>query len=178
MSETTKVRPKMDAEVFLSTYRKDREMEDTVKAIKADWKGFRESASGAGLDLIAFKATLNILKLEPRRAKEVLGNLLLYLRFLGQDLFDQGDLFESNSSLESLTKKVRDDQANWEAERNGRKAGLSGETPVDANPCEVGSDAFARWRTAWYEGEEERKAAERAKADKEDNPDEGGGEDT
>lgn len=143
----------LEPEIFLSQHRRISDWLLKADEFKASGKAALNTAKATGVNLDAYKMVKKWAKQDREQVEKNLRDALLMARLLDLGLFDQMDLFasETNSALSGLTAKVMTDHKEWEAERAGYDEGKSG-SPLDNNPHAPGSPLHERFIVGWHGG--------------------------
>lgn len=153
----------LEPETFLQAHRRITDWKQKVEELAASGKAAANTANALGINLKAYKAALRLGKMQRTEAEEYLRKTLLYARWLDLGLFNQEDLFASNtgsdSEMQGFTSKVVREHKAWEAEREGYENGKFSD-PLDNNPHPAGSEFHQRYVVGWHDGAAYRKEAE------------------
>jgi ribosome modulation factor len=145
--------PSIPPEVFLALYRVIKEAQRRKEEAAAGYKGARERAKEAGVDMNALKIMEHLAKLDDADAELRMRQALKYSEWIGLPFATQPDMFPTPGGSEMLTDKLVGDHKEWQAEQNGYAAGKDG-APADHNPHAPGSSLAQRWMSGWHDGQE------------------------
>jgi ribosome modulation factor/uncharacterized protein (UPF0335 family) len=149
-------RTQLEPEIFLKRFRSIADKALEAEDAKAAWKSEVEAGKAGGIDIKALKLVLKLRKMDTREAQAMLRHAILYLRWLGLNLLDQEELFDSaGPSTTGLTEQVIATHAAWEAGNQGYQAGKAGH-PLDSNPYAPGTETNQRWAAEWYDGADDK----------------------
>lgn len=145
-------RTEIEPEVFLKRFRNISDKDLPVEEAKAARNSEVQAAKSSGIHIGALKLVNKLRKMDVRDAQAHLRYTILYLRWLGLNLLDQEEIFDSaGASTAGLTQEVISTHAAWEAGTQGYKAGKAGH-PLDSNPYAPGTETNQRWAAEWYDG--------------------------
>jgi ribosome modulation factor/uncharacterized protein (UPF0335 family) len=151
-------RTQLEPEIFLKRFRSIADKATDAEDAKAAWKSEVEAGKASGVDIKALKLVYKLRKMDTRDAQAMLRHTILYLRWLGLNLLDQEELFDSaGPSTTGLTEQVIATHAAWEAGNQGYQAGKAGH-PLDSNPYAPGTETYQRWGAEWYDGADDKKS--------------------
>jgi uncharacterized protein (UPF0335 family) len=150
----TKEKTRVEPEIFLARYRQVHDKRQELKEKAGEVNAEYDLAAAAGINVVALKAVTKLMKMDPRDAQHAMRDMILYLKWLGQDVLEYRDLLD-NSAGEGLTAAVMATHRIWEAEKLGYADGKRGD-PLDANPKTPGSDEHPAYVRGWRDGAADR----------------------
>lgn len=136
-------------ETFLDFYRRAGVAKRALESAQAEYRNVLKAAKKAGIDTKAMVAARALATSdEPDADRAHMQTLLRYTAYLGLPLGTQLALFDAPD----LPEPARAEQADWDAEDLGYRAGRGGADRGD-NPYDAGSSAHVQWDGGWSKGQ-------------------------
>lgn len=144
-----KLAPNVTPETFLEFYRQAGIAKRDLERAQGEYRAVLKRAKKAGIDTKALIAVRAIATSDDPAAEEAhLNTLLRYARYLDLPLGTQLGLFDDAAP----SAAARTEQAEWDAEDYGYRAGRGGQNRDD-NPHAAGTAAHVRWDEGWHKGQ-------------------------